>query len=328
LTHPANKAKECPFERLQFERRASFGSSNGLQGARIRRTGRALNSIRSHTSSGSIAKMHSNPDILRLPARSPDHDLTLVIPGYNEEKRLPRTLSQVRTYLDQWGIDYRVIVVDDGSRDGTVAAAGGFGPRFSVISLDQNRGKGAAVRSGMLSATGRVAAFTDADLPYSLHSLRAGYELIRDGRCEVAFGARDVQGSRQQVRRRTLRRAASLVFSQIVRFLISRDVTDTQAGLKLFSARASRAIFSRTVIDGFAFDAEVVFLTHHLGFTYQRIAVELINEEASSLSVWRHTLPMLREVFQIRVRALRGAYEGATLAPSDDVGETRKRKAA
>jgi dolichyl-phosphate beta-glucosyltransferase len=130
------------------------------------------------------------------------------------------------------------------------------------------------------------------------------------------------------VRRRTLRRAASVVFSQIVRFLVSRDVTDTQAGLKLFSAHAGQAIFSRTVIDGFAFDAEVVFLTHHLGLTYRRIPVDLINEETSSLSVWRHTLPMLREVFQIRLRALRGAYEAAAPVAARDFDDSRKRRAA
>src|SRR5277367_6280681 len=148
--------------------------------------------------------MRSSADIIKLPSRAPDHDLTLVVPGYNEEKRLPRTLTQIQEYLDRWGIDYRVIVADDGSRDGTVAAADGFGPRFRVISLPTNRGKGAAVRTAMLSATGRVAAFTDADLPYSLDSLRAGYELIRAGHCQVAFGARDLEGSTQHVRRRTL----------------------------------------------------------------------------------------------------------------------------
>jgi dolichyl-phosphate beta-glucosyltransferase len=272
--------------------------------------------------------MQPPPDILRLPSRGPDHDLTLVIPGYNEEKRLPRTLSDVRAHLDHWGVDYRIIVADDGSRDGTAQVADGFGPRFSVISLPTNRGKGAAVRSGMLSATGHVVAFTDADLPYSLDSLREGYELIRAGDCEVAFGARDLVGSQQHVKRRTLRRAASAVFRQIVRLLISRDVTDTQAGLKLFSADACREIFSRTTIDGFAFDAEVVFLTRHLRFNYQRIPVDLINEESSSLSVWRHTLPMLNEVVQIRFRALRGEYEVPTRVPAGRPAEMPKRRAA
>jgi dolichyl-phosphate beta-glucosyltransferase len=252
--------------------------------------------------------MSDSCQILKLPPRAPDHDLTLVIPAYNEETRLPRTLQQLREYLDQWGINYRVVVADDGSRDETPSVAASFGPRFSTLSLSQNRGKGAAVRAGMLGASGRVAAFTDADLPYALKSLRAGYELIRDGHCQVAFGARDLENSRQLVHRKILRRAASAVFSQIVRFLISPDVTDTQAGLKLFSASASQAIFSRTSIDGFAFDAEVVFLTHYLGLSYRRIPVALVNEESSSLSVWRHTLPMLREVFQIRLRGLRGAY--------------------
>lgn len=264
--------------------------------------------------------------ILKLPPRAPDHDLTLVIPAYNEETRLPRTLKQLRDYLDHWGINYRVVVADDGSRDGTPSVADSFGPRFSTLCLAKNQGKGAAVRAGMLSATGRVAAFTDADLPYALESLRAGYELIQGGHCQVAFGARDLAGSRQFVHRKVLRRAASAVFSQVVRFFISPDVTDTQAGLKLFSAAASQAIFSRTVIDGFAFDAEVVFLTHHLDLDYRRIPVVLINEESSSLSVWRHTLPMLREVFQIRWRGVRGAY--AAPAASAATRQPDERKAA
>jgi dolichyl-phosphate beta-glucosyltransferase len=266
--------------------------------------------------------------ILKLPPRAPDHDLSVVIPAFNEEARLPRTLRQLREYLDRWGINYRVVVADDGSRDGTPCVASEFGSRFSTLSLPQNRGKGAAVRAGMLSSSGRVVAFTDADLPYALEGLRAGYELIRTGRCQVAFGARDLEGSRQFVHRRVLRRAASAVFSQVVRLFISPDVTDTQAGLKVFSAAASQAIFSRTVIDGFAFDAEVVFLARHLGLAYQRIPVSLINEECSSLSVWRHTLPMLREVFQIRLRGVRGAYAAGAAAAAISSVQPDERKAA
>jgi dolichyl-phosphate beta-glucosyltransferase len=272
--------------------------------------------------------MYQPAAILQFTPRPVDHDLTLVIPAYNEESRLPRTLAQLRAYLDRWSLNYRVVVADDGSRDKTASVADSFGPRFSTLSLPQNRGKGAAVRAGMLSATGRVVAFTDADLPYALQSLRAGYELIRSGQCHVIFGARDFEGSRQHVRRRTLRRLASAVFSQIVRLLISRDVVDTQAGLKIFSAEACRAVFSRTVIDGFAFDAEVVYLTRYLGFPYERIAVELINEESSSLSIWRHTLPMLQEVLRVRWRALQGAYANTPSDADADLARTDERKRA
>jgi dolichyl-phosphate beta-glucosyltransferase len=338
LTHFRNEAKEglilgdnqartSPAPAPPPDRLTTAERSGPQDKGNLVQTARSRSSISPFGVSRAVNQsMSQSLQILKLPRRPPDHDLTLVIPAYNEESRLPRTLRQLREYLDQWGINYRVVVADDGSHDGTPYVAADFGPRFSTLSLPQNRGKGAAVRAAMLGASGRVAAFTDADLPYALKSLRAGYELIQSGHCQVAFGARDLEGSRQFVHRRILRRAASAVFSQIVRFLISPDVTDTQAGLKLFSAEASQAIFSRTVIDGFAFDAEVVFLTHHLGFNYRRIPVALINEESSSLSIWRHTLPMLREVFQIRLRGLRGAY--AAMDPTSTPAQAEERKAA
>ena len=108
-----------------------------------------------------------------------DHDFSLVIPAYNEENRLPWTLAELRRFLDAWGIDYRVLVADDGSTDRTATLADTMGPRFSTVSLPQNRGKGAAVRNAMLRATGKVLAFTDADLPFELESLRQAYDLVR-----------------------------------------------------------------------------------------------------------------------------------------------------
>lgn len=258
---------------------------------------------------------------------APDHDLTLVIPAFNEEARLPGTLRKLRDWLDRWGIDYRVIVADDGSRDGTADVAYRLGPRFTTLRLARNQGKGAAVRAGMLAASGRVVAFTDADLPYALESLRHGYELIRAEECRIVFGARDLESSRVLAPRRLARRIASAVFQQIARTLISRDVVDTQAGLKLFDASAARALFSRTTIDGFAFDAEVVFLAHRLNLAHRRIPVTLVNEESSSVSVWRHSLPMFLEIGRIRWRALRGVYEmpieySVNRGPAPDAGES------
>jgi dolichyl-phosphate beta-glucosyltransferase len=257
----------------------------------------------------------NHPTVLKFPSPCAagqgisDHELTVVIPAYNEKDRLPQTLDTLRDYLNDWGLNYRVVVADDGSRDGTATVAATFGPRFSTISLPRNQGKGAAVRAGVLSATGRVIAFTDADLPYALESLRAGYERVSSGNCRVAFGARDLKESGLRVRRRVLRRMASSIFGLLVKTFISRRITDTQAGLKVFDRDAAREIFSRTTIDGFAFDVEVAHLTERLGLSYRRIPVVLINERSSTLSLRRHTLPMLVDIFRIRFRALRGTYD-------------------
>jgi len=236
-----------------------------------------------------------------------DHDLTVVVPAFNEENRLPATLAGLAAYLDPWGIDYRVLVVDDGSRDGTAQLTGQWGPRFSTISQD-NAGKGAAVRNGILHSTGRVVAFTDADLPYDLDSLRTAYHLISANQCEVVFGARDLEESTVLAPRRRLRTLAHQIFSGIMWFLVSREVTDTQCGLKIFSRRAAFEIFARTMIDGFAFDAEVVYLAKRLSLPFRRVPVTLINEYASTISLTRHALPMVWDVVKLRWRAKWGDY--------------------
>ena len=242
-----------------------------------------------------------------------DHDLTIVVPAFNEEMRLPATLDGLAAYLDPWGVDYRVLVVDDGSRDGTAQLTRRYGPRFSTIS-QPNAGKGAAVRNGVLHATGRVVAFTDADLPYDLDGLRVAYDSISTRQCEVVFGARDLKDSTVLAPRRFLRTLAHWVFKFLMKQLVSREITDTQCGLKIFSRRAALEIFSRTTIDGFAFDAEVVFLTDRLSLPYRRIPVTLINEYASTISLTRHALPMVLDVVKFRLRARRGEYRLDRLA--------------
>lgn len=243
-----------------------------------------------------------------------DHDLTIVVPAFNEEQRLPATLDGLASYLDRWGIDYRVLVVDDGSRDRTATLCASRGPRFATIS-QPNRGKGAAVRNGMLRATGRIVAFTDADLPYDLDALKDACQLIGRGGCDVVFGARDLRESTVLAPRRLLRTIAHRAFSAVVQQLISRQVTDTQCGLKVFRREAALEIFTRTTIDGFAFDAEVVFLTHRLKLPFRRVPVSLVNEYASTISLSRHAVPMLLDVLRVRQRSWRGQYSPAGAIP-------------
>jgi dolichyl-phosphate beta-glucosyltransferase len=243
---------------------------------------------------------HSSRPPIARPFAPTDHELTVLIPAYNEQDRLGPTLAQLERFLDNTTIDYRILVIDDGSQDETAKFTDDRGCRLSTLRLSAHRGKGAAVRAGMLAATGAVVAFTDADLPYDLQSLVRGYEYIRSGRCEIVFGARDLGDVVAQASRRLSRRVSSKLFRYFVSSLISRDVTDTQCGLKLFAREAAVNIFLQTTVDGFAFDAEVVYLTNQLNISYCCIPVSLINEDSSTLSLSRHALPMVRDVLKVR----------------------------
>jgi dolichyl-phosphate beta-glucosyltransferase len=238
-----------------------------------------------------------------IPVHPTDHALTVIIPAHNEEQRLPWTLEQLTAFLVSHAYDYRILVVDDGSTDWTASIAAEYGPRCSAMRLARQGGKGRAVRNAMLRATGRILAFTDADLPFHLAALQTGYELLNRGQCRVVFGARDLPGSAFLARRHLARQLATHVFRAVVSRLVSRQVTDTQCGLKLFERRAALEIFSRTTIDGFAFDAEVVMLTHRLGLPFQRIPVTLINDYASTLSLRRNAVPMLADVVRLWLRS-------------------------
>jgi dolichyl-phosphate beta-glucosyltransferase len=266
-----------------------------------------------------------------LVAPASDHDLTVIIPAYNEEKRLPWTLAQLTMFLGEWGVDYRLLVADDGSTDRTAALTRDLGPRCSTLRVTPQGGKGRAVRTAMLHATGRVLCFTDADLPFRLTALQQGYEWIRRGPCQVVFGARDIDGSENLAPRRLGRRLATFTFREIVRRLVSREVTDTQCGLKLFDRNAALEIFSRATIDGFAFDAEVVWLTRRLGLPFRRVPVTLVNEFSSTLSLRRNALPMLWDVVRLRWRDGMGRAAPApqiVFAAADSTSEDELSKAA
>lgn len=237
--------------------------------------------------------------LVRTNRSSPD--LTVVIPAYNERCRLPATLAALRQELDRWFLDYRVLVVDDGSRDGTWEAVDEFDPRFSCHRLLQNAGKGAAVRAGMLQATGHVVAFTDADLPFALEALREGYERIMDGRCDVVCGDRTANAEAGQSAP-WLRQLSGYVFRKLVQWIAAPSVADTQCGLKIFSQHAAREIFRSVTAPGFAFDVEVICRAERLGFGIQTVPVQLVNTEGSTISLRRHAWPMLKELLAIRRR--------------------------
>ena len=226
-----------------------------------------------------------------------DHDFSLVIPAYNEENRLPWTLAELRRFLDASGIDYRVLVADDGSTDRTATLAAADGPaildRLAAAESRQRRGRAKRHAPRHRQGPGLHRCRSAVRTGIASPGLRPR---VASARCEVVFGARDLAQSTHRAKRKLSRTLATWLFREVVKRLVSHEVTDTQCGLKAFSLRAAREIFSRLTLDGFSFDAEVVFLTQRLGLTFQRIPVNLVREYGSTLSLRRHTIPMLRDI--------------------------------
>jgi dolichyl-phosphate beta-glucosyltransferase len=235
-----------------------------------------------------------------------DPALTVVLPCYNEAERLPGTL---RTYLQELSGapgEVEVLVVDDGSTDATRAvaeAAAAADPRVRVLAHRPNRGKGFAVRAGMLAGRGDRVVFTDADGSYGPDDLHRVAEALTEA--PVAIGARLEAATGPLVRQ-----AASRGFNLAIRGLLGLPFQDTQSGLKGFRRAAARAIFSRTRLDGFAFDVEALFLARRLGLDVAQVSVQARECAGSKVRVAMDAQRMLREVWAVRRMADSGAYGG------------------
>jgi len=234
--------------------------------------------------------------------------LSLVIPAYNEQARLPYTLSQIEAFVCGEHIDSEVIVVDNGSQDATSAvvlqASSAF-PRLRLLRTDR-RGKGCAVRTGMLAAHGDVVVFGDADLSWSVEDLPRFMALVDDA-APVVIGSREGAGARR-VDEPVYRHLMGRVFNRVVQALAVPGIEDSQCGFKAFRADAARAIFSRQRIDGFGFDVEVLYLARRLGFGIRVMPLRWEHKENSRVAPVRDTLAMLTDVLRVRFNAWRGRY--------------------
>jgi glycosyltransferase involved in cell wall biosynthesis len=235
----------------------------------------------------------------------PAYRLSVVVPAFQEESRIGTTVERLRRDLGlDWGVE--VVVVDDGSRDGTAEAARRAGAD-QVLCLPANRGKGAAVRAGMLAARGGVLAFTDADLAYPpaqlvrlMHEVEAGYDVV--------IGSRRHVDATTLVRARRLREASGRLFNLLSRVVLLHRYLDTQCGLKAFSAGAGRVMFGKARVDGFAFDVELLYLAELYELSFREVPVELVNSNVSSVRLARDASVMVRDLVRIRRWASGGAY--------------------
>lgn len=239
-----------------------------------------------------------------------DEFLSVVIPAYNEEGRLAATVSRIVEYAGSNFDRYEVLVVDDGSTDGTAGLARELSigrPELSVIRNEENRGKGYSVRRGMLSAGGDLLLLSDADLSTPIEEMDKLLRYIDEG-YDVAIGSRGLSDSQVEVRQPWYRERMGKTFNFLVRSLLIRGFRDTQCGFKLFRGEAAGEAFGRSTINGFAFDVEVLVIAERLGFRIREVPVRWLNSPHSKVGVVRDSARMFLDLLVIKMNSLRNAY--------------------
>jgi dolichyl-phosphate beta-glucosyltransferase len=240
-------------------------------------------------------------------------ELSIIIPAYNEEKRLPRALAQLSNYFAtaQWPAEnLEILVIDDGSTDGTVRVVEEWAsqmPSLRVVPNGENRGKGYSVRHGMLEARGRVALFTDADLSSPIEESSKLLAAIAGGN-SVAIGSRALDRSLIEIHQSPYRELAGIIFNGLVRLFTGLPIHDTQCGFKAFVREPSQIVFEQQRIEGFGFDPEILFLAKRHGLRTAEVAVRWAHDPATKVHVIRDSLRMFGDLIYIRWNWLLGRY--------------------
>jgi glycosyltransferase involved in cell wall biosynthesis len=239
-------------------------------------------------------------------------ELTIVIPSYNEELRLPATLGKIAAYIRERRPNTEVIVVDDGSADRTAAVAESWRDRISqlrVVSNGVNRGKGFSVHHGSMEARGEIVLFTDADLSSPIEE---GEKLLAAlASHDVAIGSRAVDRSLIEVHESLFREFAGIIFNRIVRVILRLPFVDTQCGFKAFRRERCQIIFEQQTIERFGFDPELLYLARHHGLSIAEVPVRWAHSPATKVNMLRDSVQMFLDVFVIRWNAIRGQYRRA-----------------
>ncbi len=232
--------------------------------------------------------------------------ISIVIPAYNEEKRLPATLSRVREYLAASNWEFaEIVVVDDGSRDGTAKTAEAAGAR--VLRNPGNRGKGYSVRHGMLEAQGEWALFSDADLSTPIEELERLWGAAEREHAPVVIGSRAVDRSMVGVHQPFLREMMGRFFNLSMRAVTGLPFHDTQCGFKLFETRGGAGNLSQADLDGFGFDVEVLYIASHLGYRTLEVPVRWNDVPGTKVSMWLGAQGFW-DLARVRWNGMRGRY--------------------
>lgn len=236
--------------------------------------------------------------------------LSVIIPAYNEEKRIGGTLKAVNEYLSKQDYDYEIIVVSDGSKDNTAAEVNNLQSTINnlrVIDKQKNHGKGYVVRQGMLEAKGDYRLFTDADNSTTIEQIEKFWPYARGG-FEIIIGSIEVKGAKITENAQWYRRMLGHWSKYIIRFVAGLwNIKDTQRGFKLFTAKAAEDIFSKVKIDRFGFDIEVLALAKKLGYKIKEVPVEWNNPGESKVSL-KSYIATFKDLITIRLNLWMGKY--------------------
>jgi len=239
-----------------------------------------------------------------------DHPfLSIVVPAYNEEGRLPQTLPLIVDFLQAQTYPSEVIVVDDGSVDSTASVAERMAVEAPLVRLIRNehRGKGYAVKTGVMAASGDYIFLCDADLSMPIEEV-TNFLPPRLGDYDVAIGSREVEGA-QRYDEPGLRHLMGRVYNSLVRLLAVRGFQDTQAGFKCFAREAAHELFPYQTMDGFGFDVEILFIAQKRGYRIVEVPINWYYMSNSRVSPVSDSLRMFREIVEVRLNNLRGLYD-------------------
>jgi dolichyl-phosphate beta-glucosyltransferase len=226
-------------------------------------------------------------------------EISIVIPAYNEEQRIEKSLVSAVDYLNKESYDYEILVVDDGSSDRTVDIAENFGDNVRLLRLPRNMGKGAAVRTGMMAANGRYRIFTDADFSTPIYEIKKVMKHLTDG-ADVCIGSRALNPDMIRRHQPFYREFMGKTFNKIVQKLLFKGIKDTQCGFKGFTEEAAQSIFPEAKIDGFSFDVEILYLANRKGLVIEQVPVEWYNDNRSTVDPVKDSIRMLVELFKIK----------------------------
>lgn len=239
--------------------------------------------------------------------------ISIIIPAFEEEARLGDSVEKILAYIEREKLSAELIIVDDGSGDNTLEIAekscAGFPDlQTKVIRYEKNRGKGYAVKTGLLAAEADIAIFSDADLSTPIEELPKLIEPIKSGEFDVTFGSRALDRSLITTHQPLLREQGGRVMNLIIKTMSGLPFYDTQCGFKAFNMKKFRPLLETMQIDRFGFDVEFLFVADYNKLKLKEIPVRWNNVEGSKVSVFRDTRRMISELTQIRRNAKRGVY--------------------